>query len=154
MTAGMAMLAITKSSNQAVAGVPELGSAHDRSDEVLIRAIVGGDRRALQLLYGRHHVRVYRFVLRLTNASLAEDLVSEVFIDVWRQAGTFEGRSQVSTWVLAIARHKALSARRATGVLCRARERGGVAGGDASTAGRPRAAHRRPHAVRRKRSYV
>jgi RNA polymerase sigma-70 factor (ECF subfamily) len=44
---------------------------------------------------------------------LAEDVVSDVFIDVWRQAGGFKGKSQVSTWVLAIARHKALSALRA-----------------------------------------
>jgi RNA polymerase sigma-70 factor (ECF subfamily) len=44
--------------------------------------------------------------------SLAEDLISEVFLDVWRQAGRFEGRSAVSTWMLAIARFKALSALR------------------------------------------
>jgi RNA polymerase sigma-70 factor (ECF subfamily) len=43
---------------------------------------------------------------------LAEDLLSEVFLDVWRQAVSFEGRSSVSTWLLAIARYKALSARR------------------------------------------
>jgi RNA polymerase sigma-70 factor (ECF subfamily) len=39
-------------------------------------------------------------------------LISEVFLDVWRQAGRFEGRSTVSTWLLAIARFKALSALR------------------------------------------
>jgi RNA polymerase sigma-70 factor (ECF subfamily) len=39
-------------------------------------------------------------------------LISEVFLDVWRQADRFEGRSQVSTWILAIARFKALSALR------------------------------------------
>ena len=39
-------------------------------------------------------------------------LISEVFLDVWRQAGRFEGRSAVSTWMLAIARFKALSALR------------------------------------------
>jgi RNA polymerase sigma-70 factor (ECF subfamily) len=114
MTVGVAMPAITESSNQAVApAVRELGLARDRSDEVLVRAIAGGDRSAMQALYGRHHVRVYRFVLRLTNnVSLAEDLVSEVFFDVWRQGASFEGRSQVSTWILAIARNKALSALR------------------------------------------
>jgi DNA-directed RNA polymerase specialized sigma24 family protein len=48
---------------------------------------------------------------RLTNdASLAEDLVSEVFLGVWRHAAGFEGKSQVATWMLAIARHKAFSA--------------------------------------------
>ena len=44
--------------------------------------------------------------------AVAEDLISEVFLDVWRQAGRFEGRSTVSTWMLAIARFKALSALR------------------------------------------
>jgi RNA polymerase sigma-70 factor (ECF subfamily) len=42
----------------------------------------------------------------------AEDLVSQVFLDVWRTAGQFEGRAQVSTWLLSIARFKALTALR------------------------------------------
>ena len=64
-------------------------------------------------MFGRHNVRVYRFVLRfLNNEAAAEDLVSEVFLDVWRQANHFEVRSQVSTWLLAIARYKTLSALR------------------------------------------
>jgi RNA polymerase sigma-70 factor (ECF subfamily) len=79
-------------------------------DEALVGRIAGGDRLAMQVLYARHHVRVYRFLLRLLrNEATAEDLVSEVFLDVWRQAGRFEGRSTVSTWLLAIARFKALS---------------------------------------------
>ena len=83
------------------------------SDEVLIARIAGGDRLAMQVLFARHHVRVYRFVLRLVrNESTAEDLISEVFLDVWRQANRFEGRSAVSTWLLAIGRFKALSALR------------------------------------------
>ena len=48
----------------------------------------------------------------LRNETAAEDLISEVFLDVWRQADRFEGRSAVSTWMLAIARFKALSALR------------------------------------------
>jgi len=83
------------------------------SDEVLIGRIAKGDRLAMQVLFARHHVRVYRFVLRLVgNPSAAEDLISDVFLDVWRQADRFEGRSAVSTWMLAIARFKALSALR------------------------------------------
>ena len=83
------------------------------SDEVLIGRIANGDRLAMQVLFARHHVRVYRFVVRLVrNEATAEDLISEVFLDVWRQAGRFEGRSAVSTWLLAIARFKALSALR------------------------------------------
>jgi RNA polymerase sigma-70 factor (ECF subfamily) len=83
------------------------------SDEVLIGRIASGDRLAMQVLFARHHVRVFRFVLRVVrDQSVAEDLISEVFLDVWRQAGRFEGRSAVSTWLLAIARFKALSALR------------------------------------------
>ena len=83
------------------------------SDEVLIGRIASGDRLAMQVLFARHHVRVYRFVLRVVrDQTKAEDLISEVFLDVWRQADRFEGRSAVSTWLLAIARFKALSALR------------------------------------------
>src|SRR3954470_1739200 len=83
------------------------------SDEALISRIAAGDRLAMQVLYARHHVRVYRFVLRIvSNSSVAEDLISEVFLDVWRQAGKFEARSAATTWLLAIARFKALSAMR------------------------------------------
>ena len=83
------------------------------SDEVLIARIAGGDRLAMQVLFARHHVRVYRFMLRLVrNEATAEDLISEVFLEVWRNAGKFEGRSAVSTWMLSIARFKALSALR------------------------------------------
>ena len=86
------------------------------SDEVLIGRIAAGERLAMQVLFARHHVRVYRFVLRLVrNEAVAEDLVSDVFLDVWRQAGKFEGRSAASTWILSIARFKALSALRRKG---------------------------------------
>ena len=83
------------------------------SDEVLIGRIANGDRLAMQVLYARHHVRVFRFVIRIVrDESTAEDLISDVFLDVWRQAGRFQGRSSVSTWMLAMARFKALSALR------------------------------------------
>src|SRR5262249_34690544 len=84
--------------------------ASDTSDTALIRSIAAGDKHAMQILFVRHNVRVFRFVLRLIgDKSAAEDLVSEVFLDVWRQAKRFQGRSQVTTWLLAIARNKALS---------------------------------------------
>ena len=80
------------------------------SDEALLKRIAGGERLALQALFSRHQVRVFRYVLRMVrNEASAEDLISEIFLDVWRQAGQFEGRSSVSTWILGIARYKALS---------------------------------------------
>jgi RNA polymerase sigma-70 factor, ECF subfamily len=84
--------------------------AEARDDPHLIQRIAGGDRLAMQVLFGRHRVRVFRFILRFVRDEAgAEDILAEVFLDVWRQAGKFEGRSSVSTWLLSIARFKALS---------------------------------------------
>ena len=93
---------------------PEHAAAREiASDEVLLRWIAGGDQLAMQTLFVRHRVALYRWLLRLVgDEALAEDLLSDVFLDVWRQAAKFEARSSVSTWLLAIARYKALSARR------------------------------------------
>ena len=79
------------------------------SDGTLIAAIARGDQQAMRRLYERHSLRVYRFACRLgADHSAAEDLVSEVFLDVWRSADTFENRAQVSTWILAITSNKRL----------------------------------------------
>jgi RNA polymerase sigma-70 factor (ECF subfamily) len=83
------------------------------SDDMLLESIADGNRTSMHILYCRHNVRVYRFILRIVrDATTAEDLVSQVFLDVWRTAGQFQGRSQVSTWLLSIARFKALTAMR------------------------------------------
>jgi len=80
---------------------------------MLIRRIAEGDQLAMRTLFGRHRGALDRWLLRLVgDEALAEDLLSDVFLDVWRQAAAFEARSSVSTWLLAIARYKALSARR------------------------------------------
>jgi RNA polymerase sigma-70 factor (ECF subfamily) len=81
------------------------------TDIALLGSIATSDTLAMRVFYARHHVRVYRFVLRFVrDGGIAEDIISEVFLDVWRQADRFEGRSAVSTWLLAIARHKAFAA--------------------------------------------
>src|SRR5580692_11464583 len=88
-------------------------AAQATSDEALLESIAEGDRTAMHTLYSRHHVRVYRFILRMVrDTATAEDLTSQVFLDVWRTASQFQGRSQVSTWLLSIARFKALTALR------------------------------------------
>jgi len=88
-------------------------AAQATSDDMLLESIADGNRTAMHILYCRHNVRVYRFILRIVrDATTAEDLVSQVFLDVWRTASQFQGRSQVSTWLLSIARFKALTAMR------------------------------------------
>jgi len=95
------------------AASPPHEAASEASDETLIGRIAGGDQLAMRTLFARHRVALYRWLLRLVrDEALAEDLLSDVFLDVWRQAASFRGRASVSTWLLAIARHMALSARR------------------------------------------
>jgi RNA polymerase sigma-70 factor, ECF subfamily len=114
------MLAITKimPGEQPVGGGRQASPAVATSDpyatdRALIKAIAQQDRRAMALLYARHSAQVFRFVLRMTgDASLAEDVVSDVFLEVWRRASGFQARSRLSTWLIAIARNKMLSARR------------------------------------------
>ena len=84
-----------------------------QSDIDLVGRVAKGDRAAVRLLFMRHHARVYRFAARQTGSeSMADDIANEVFLELWRQAPGFEGRSEVSTWLLGIARFKALSALR------------------------------------------
>jgi len=81
------------------------------SDESLLAEIAGGSKLAMRNLYLRHERRVFRFIMRmLGDRCLADEVLSEVFFDVWKKAGQFEGRSSASTWLLGIARHKALTA--------------------------------------------
>jgi RNA polymerase sigma-70 factor (ECF subfamily) len=88
-------------------------SAAQQSDRELVERIAKGDRAAVRLLFMRHHARVYRFAARQTGSDMmADDIANEVFLELWRQAPAFEGRSEVSTWLLGIARFKALSALR------------------------------------------
>lgn len=92
---------------------PGVLSHHTMSDERLLGLIGKYDKSAMHALYSRYSVRLYRFVTRLTgDTSLSDDLVSEVFVDVWRNAKTFRAQSKASTWLYSIARHKAFTALR------------------------------------------
>jgi RNA polymerase sigma-70 factor, ECF subfamily len=88
---------------------PRPSARHDMPDATLIARIATGDRLAMHALFARHKTRIYRFILRLVgDAASADDLTSEVFLAVWRHAHKFRGRAAASTWLLAIARFKAL----------------------------------------------
>ena len=109
------MLQTSIRSGSAAAAVPANAATTGEysSDEMLVTRIAAGDKLAMQALFARHRASVYRWLLRFVgNESVAEDLLSDVFFDVWQQAGRFEGRAAVTTWLLSIARFKALSARR------------------------------------------
>jgi len=99
----------------AAAAVPAIAATavEHSSDEILVERIAAGDKLAMQVLFARHRTNIYRWLLRFVgNETVAEDLLSGVFFDVWQQAGRFEGRSAVTTWLLSMARFKALSVHR------------------------------------------
>src|SRR5262245_30884210 len=115
VTKGTSMLNMLIRPQSAVAAGPARAAtgAENSSDEMLVNRIAAGDKLAMQALFARHRTAVYRWLRRfVSDETLAEDVLSEVFLDVWRQAARFEGRSSVSTWLMSIARFKALSARR------------------------------------------
>jgi len=82
-------------------------------DAQLITRIAAQDQAALRGLYARHQARVFRFLLRLVRQeAIAEELTNEVFMEAWRHAASFEGKSSAATWLLSIAHHRAVSSLR------------------------------------------
>src|SRR3954454_19878709 len=85
--------------------------ADDEDRAVLVR-LADGELDALEDLYDRYKTMAYSIAYRITNdASLAEDVVQEAFLGVWRNANRYvEGRGSVKTWLLAIVHHRAIDA--------------------------------------------
>jgi RNA polymerase sigma-70 factor (ECF subfamily) len=74
----------------------------------LIRRIASGDREALTELYARYQRTLFHYLLQLTpDYGLAEELLQDTLVAVWKSAGSFEGRSSVQTWLIGIARRQA-----------------------------------------------
>ena len=84
--------------------------ANAASDEALARRVANaGDDGALSALYDRYGGMVYAMGLRLLgDRPLAEDLVQDVFVSVWRKAATFDpDKASFTTWVHRMARNRA-----------------------------------------------
>ena len=79
-------------------------------DATLIERIgSAGDKAAMKALYERHSDALYRFLrARLGDPFEASDVMQETFLEIWRAAGRFEGRSAARTWIFGIARNKAI----------------------------------------------
>ena len=83
------------------------------SDTELIGRIAKQDQSAVEVLFARYQVRVFRFILRkVRSEAVAEELTNEVFMEVWRNAARFEGRSSLSSWILGIAHNRSISSLR------------------------------------------
>jgi RNA polymerase sigma-70 factor, ECF subfamily len=94
----------------------------ERPDEQLLDDVARGEPDALATLYDRYRRLAYSLAFRITgDVSLAEDVLQEAFLGVWRNAGRYSSvRASVRTWILAIVHHRAIDAlrrRRATSEL-------------------------------------
>ncbi|MBI5564304.1 MAG: RNA polymerase sigma factor [Chloroflexi bacterium] len=80
------------------------------SDVELLRQVASGDARAFDELYVLYGAVVYNYLLRLVNEPpIAEELLQEVFLAVWRGADRFRAEAKVKTWLLRIAHHQAVT---------------------------------------------
>lgn len=78
-------------------------------DADLLQKIGAGDRSALKTLYERHSDALYKYLrYRLRDPFEAADVMQDVFLEVWRVAARFEGRSAPRTWIFGIARNRAI----------------------------------------------
>jgi RNA polymerase sigma-70 factor (ECF subfamily) len=81
-----------------------LSPDHDPSDEDLMRALAAGRPEAIGPLHERYARRVFHLVAQTLDAHAAEEIVQEVFVAVWRKAGTFDpARGTFRAWVMRIA---------------------------------------------------
>jgi RNA polymerase sigma-70 factor, ECF subfamily len=82
-------------------------------DAPLIRSIANGDMRALNELYARHGANILSYLSSFLNdRQLAEEVLQDVMMAVWNHADQFRGDSKVRTWLLTIARNRAINTRR------------------------------------------
>ena len=87
-------------------------SPSDDADRAVLALVTDGQLDALQELYDRYRTMAYSIALRITtDPSLAEDVVQDAFLGVWRNASKYvEGRGSVKTWLLSSVHHRSVDA--------------------------------------------
>ncbi len=79
-------------------------------DHTLIKAICGGDERALGSLYERHIDKMLGFArMILGNQSDAEDVIHDVFMEIWHKAASYDAsRGSIKAWLMLRVRSRSL----------------------------------------------
>src|SRR6266850_715523 len=96
-----------------------MGAGDNRNQLVAALArVAGGDRAALQVVYQDTSAKLFGVCLRILNdKSEAEDVLQEVYLTVWRKAASFDpARASPITWLVAIARNRAIDRLRASAI--------------------------------------
>ena len=84
---------------------PETSETSATQEDVLIAKVCQGDEAAFETLYERYLPRVYQFVnKRVSNRADTEEIVQEVFINVFSSIGSFRGEAPFAAWVLGLTR--------------------------------------------------
>ncbi len=79
-----------------------------QADEALLRRVAGGDPDALTALYRRYADQLFGYLARLApDRMIAEEILQDTLLAVWRSADNFAGRSSVRTWLFGVARRQA-----------------------------------------------
>ena len=128
----------------------------DSTDTALVARMAGGDQAALSCLYDRYRCLIFALALRILNdRAEAEELLTDVFLQIWRGAGAYDiNRGSVPAWLITLGRSRAIDRLRARGRRDAAmtahhqdtsdRTSGGTASGD-------EAGRRLDHLMRKKR---
>ena len=98
--------------DEPASGSLRVASAVDDADRQVLVDLGEGRLHALEALYDRYRAMAYAIAIRITaDPTLAEDVVQDAFLGVWRHAERYvEGRGSVKTWLLSIVHHRAIDA--------------------------------------------
>lgn len=87
-----------------------LARCANETDEELMRRVAGGDVRAFEAIYDRHHRRAYSLARSITGqTSGADEATQDAFVSLWRGAAKFDPkRGSLTTWLFALVRYRSI----------------------------------------------
>jgi RNA polymerase sigma-70 factor (ECF subfamily) len=98
--------------------IPEIARTNEISDEDIVRRVIGGEVDLFELLMRRYNRRLFRAARAITgDASEAEDVMQDAYINAFTHLRQFEGRAKFATWLTRIAVHEASARARQNGRL-------------------------------------